>query len=62
MKRVPMKVTLHDRQHTIAEARGDSLRRALNELADAPGVARYALDEAGLEKLVVEFEPDFGGE
>lgn len=35
-----MKVILHDRQHTIAEASGDSLRRALSNLADAPGLTR----------------------
>lgn len=54
-----MKVILHDRQHTIAEAHGDTLRCALSELADKPGLQRYKADEAALEKLVIEFEPDF---
>lgn len=53
-----MKVTLHDRQHTIAEASGDSLRRALSQLADAPGLSRYKPEELPFERLVVEFEED----
>jgi hypothetical protein len=54
-----MKVILHDRQHTIAEAHGDSLRRALNELADKPGLQRYKPEAMPFDRLVIEFEEDF---
>jgi hypothetical protein len=51
-----MKAILHDRQHTIAEASGDSLRRVLNQLADAPGLSRYKPETLPFERLVIEFE------
>lgn len=53
-----MRVVLHNRSSTIAEATGDTIRRALNNLADQPGMTRKVEDDEW-DRLLIEFEPDF---
>lgn len=52
-----MKVTLRNRWGVVAQASGDTIRRALNNLADHPSMPRK-LDDDQWRHLLIEFEPD----
>lgn len=52
-----MKVTLFNRPGVVAQASGDTIRRALNNLADHPSMGRRVADDEW-DALYIEFVPD----